>query len=595
MENRLRLALSLCAVLVVGWFFFLGPKKPQQDPKQATIAAGQNNPLPSTAQPAFQEPAKPTEPPLPVPIKTTQKPITIESVGVYRAKLSDQGLESFALLEERYKSNNQRVITTQNGTTTSTVKVLDGYKETEMVPSYRPSLVIDFPKSQFVLPPGLLWTLESPETSDDCQPTPAQSLGAPQVDQHIIVPEAGCKLSYRIELPNQVLLRKIFSFYRNVHRIDIQVEVKNITNGALSHHMSVGLESFQDPIKPGFLSPKIPPREPTWSLHSKITKTSLEDLLDKKEFDNTSGEIQWFGFNQQYFLQALALQPVRIDGRKRISAAADPSGILSLTTEYEESLLKANEKATYRFTYYAGPKIPERLSAINLSSVSEESTGLEKSIDYTLGILARPMLWILRQMYHLSRSWAVAIILLTLLVKIITIYPTYRSNQSMKAMGELKPKIDELQEKYKDDKQKLNVEIANLYKRHGINPIGGCLPMLLQMPIYLALYSMIGNSIELYRASFITPSWIPDLTAADPYFILPLLTGGTMFLQTRLSPSSADAQQKTMALMMPLIFTAFSIFLPAGLTLYILTNTLLGMLQQLVTNRLHQKKAPLKK
>ena len=121
----------------------------------------------------------------------------------------------------------------------------------------------------------------------------------------------------------------------------------------------------------------------------------------------------------------------------------------------------------------------------------------------------------------------------------------------------------------------MNLEVMELYKKHGINPLGGCLPMLIQMPIYIALYSMLGNSVELYRSGFV--GWIHDLTAPDPFFVLPLLTGVLMFVQQKLSPTPPDPQQKMMMYMMPVMFTAFSIFLPAGLTIYILTNTLLTM------------------
>jgi YidC/Oxa1 family membrane protein insertase len=224
--------------------------------------------------------------------------------------------------------------------------------------------------------------------------------------------------------------------------------------------------------------------------------------------------------------------------------------------------------------------MPRLLDGVTLDG---QPVGLSSSIDYTLESLARPMLWIMQQMYLLTHNWAIAIILLTVLVKLILLYPSHRSMQSMKAMGQLKPQIEALKEKCGDDKQKFNAEMMALYKKHNINPVGGCLPILLQMPIYFALYSMLGNAVELYRVKLF---WIPDLTAADPYFVLPLVTGALMYVQSKfLSPAPADPQQKAMITMMPVMFTVFTIFVPAGLTLYIMTNTILGMIQQVVINR----------
>jgi YidC/Oxa1 family membrane protein insertase len=249
--------------------------------------------------------------------------------------------------------------------------------------------------------------------------------------------------------------------------------------------------------------------------------------------------------------------------------------------------LQPGDSTSYRMVIYGGPKLPELLDAVSLDG---QSVGLSTSIDYTLESLARPMLWLLRQMYGMTGNWAIAIILLTLLVKLLLLYPSHRSMQSMKAMGQLKPQIDALRDKCGDDKQKFNMEMMALYKKHNINPVGGCLPILLQMPIYFALYSMLGNAVELYRVRLF---WIPDLTAADPYFVLPLVTGALMYIQSKvLSPAPVDPQQKAMTSMMPVMFTVFTIFVPAGLTLYIMTNTILGMIQQAVINRGQKQNPP---
>jgi YidC/Oxa1 family membrane protein insertase len=209
-------------------------------------------------------------------------------------------------------------------------------------------------------------------------------------------------------------------------------------------------------------------------------------------------------------------------------------------------------------------------------------------------VLARPMLWVLKTIHRGIGNWGIAVILLTVLIKIITWWPTAQSMKSAAAMAKLKPEMDKLKEKYGDDKAKMNQEVMLLYQKHKINPLGGCLPVLLQMPVYIALYSMLGNSVELYHAPL--GLWIHDLTASDPFFVLPLLTGAIMFAQQKLSPTPPDPSQKTMMTVMPLMFTGMSIFLPAGLTLYILTNTALSMVQQRIsTPRVAAAATPSKK
>jgi len=234
-------------------------------------------------------------------------------------------------------------------------------------------------------------------------------------------------------------------------------------------------------------------------------------------------------------------------------------------TEYEGAVL-------YSFELYLGPKDIDRLK--------EPEVGLEDSLDFWIvGFLSKPMLYILRWFHSIVSHWGMAIIMLTLLVKLVLLYWTQKSFSQMQRMASLKPKMDQLKEKYGKDKERLNQEMMNLYKREKVNPLGGCLPMLLQMPIWIALYRTIYASVDLYQAPL--GLWIHDLSAPDPYFIFPLVLGASMFIQQRLTPTTMDsAQAKMMQYMMPIMFTVFMLFLPSGLNLYILVNTLLSMVQQ---------------
>ena len=206
--------------------------------------------------------------------------------------------------------------------------------------------------------------------------------------------------------------------------------------------------------------------------------------------------------------------------------------------------------------------------------------GLDKSIDYGIfAILALPILHGLRILHSVLRNWGLAIITLTILIRLLMNPLTIKSLKSMKAMGELKPQLDELRTKFKDDKQRLNTETMQLFRRHGVNPMGGCLPMLLQMPIYLVLYKVLYSAIELHHAPFF--GFYKDLSAPDPYFVMPVLLGVFMLLQQHLSPMTGqDPANKMMMKLMPIMFTVFMLFLPSGLVLYILVSTVLGVAQQ---------------
>jgi YidC/Oxa1 family membrane protein insertase len=217
-----------------------------------------------------------------------------------------------------------------------------------------------------------------------------------------------------------------------------------------------------------------------------------------------------------------------------------------------------------------------------------EDSHLDQAIDVTLSFLSIPILWLLVHFQAFTRNWGVAIILLTVFIRLLTFYPTQRSLLSAKKMQKLAPKMAAIRKKYENDKQRQSVETMNLYKAHGVSPLGGCLPSLIQMPIWIALYSTLNYAVELYRSPFVLH--IQDLTAKDPYYITPLLMGGVMFLQMRMSPASPDSQQQAMmSIMMPIMFTAFSLVLPSGLAVYMLTSYLIGILQQLYVNHVDRK------
>jgi YidC/Oxa1 family membrane protein insertase len=229
-----------------------------------------------------------------------------------------------------------------------------------------------------------------------------------------------------------------------------------------------------------------------------------------------------------------------------------------------------------KFAVYVGPRDRQNLMLVGGS--------LEKAIDYGwFSFIAIPILYLLKFFYGIIRNYGIAIIILTVFVKLLLNPLTKYSMKSMKEMQKLQPKMKELKEKYKDNRERLNMETMQLFRAHKVNPMSGCLPMLLQLPIYIALYKVLWNAIELYKAPFVF--FYKDLSAPDPYLIMPIALGIFMWLQQKFTPSaSADPAQAKMMQIMPIMFTAFMLFLPSGLVLYILVNTVMSVIQQWMMN-----------
>ena len=225
------------------------------------------------------------------------------------------------------------------------------------------------------------------------------------------------------------------------------------------------------------------------------------------------------------------------------------------------------------FRVFAGPKDLAALQAVDPT--------LEKNLDFWIvGFLAKPMLWLLNSLHAAIPIWWLSIFLLTVIVRLVMLPLTHRQALSMQKMQDLKPELEELQKKYAADKPRLQTEMMNLYKRAGVNPLGGCLPIFLQMPVYIALYRCIYTAVDLFQAPLF--GWVTDMTQADPYYILPVCLGLFMVVQQRFMPQSPGAdpmQQKIMQIVMPIMFSVFMLVLPAGLVFYIFVSTAIGVLQ----------------
>ena len=295
-------------------------------------------------------------------------------------------------------------------------------------------------------------------------------------------------------------------------------------------------------------------------------RIDFDEVDDGTEAFDTQGG--WIGFSQHYFISAWIPEASQIN---RYTTRKNDVGQYFGEFTGSAIVVAPGETAEYRMGFYAGPKDQYVLAEI--------SPNLDLTIDYGfLWFLAAPIYWLLRQIDSFINNYGFSIIALTLVVKALFYKLTETQYRSMAGMRRVMPKMESLKETYGDDRMKLQQATMELYKKEKINPFGGCLPMLVQMPVFIALYWVLLESVELRHAAF--GWWLQDLSVRDPYFILPLLMAATMYLQTSLSPTPADPIQARVMKIMPVMMGVLFLWFPAGLVLYWLTNGLLGILQQ---------------
>ncbi|MEE2643499.1 MAG: membrane protein insertase YidC [Myxococcota bacterium] len=401
-------------------------------------------------------------------------------------------------------------------------------------------------------------------------------------------------------------ITKRYSLVSEEHRVEVEVEVANNGPGAVSLRWQSLLRGAQDPSvsQGGMFS------MPTKLLESVCQRSEdlerrghdaiVSDSADPDEQVAFSDGISWGSVDTRYFMSGLSASTSREDGSTaplltRCSQESGPAlAGAPLPTEWiavgtrlssENMLLHSGRSQRYRFSFFLGPKKLDLLEA--------QRPSLASAIDFGwLSPVCLPMLWSLRSFFDFLPNWGIAIILLTLLVKLLTFPLTVKQYRSMAKMKIVQPQMKELQERFKDDPQRLQSETLQLYRTHGVNPLSGCLPMFLMMPIYFALYRTIFSAVELYQADFAL--WIHDLSKPDPYFITPLVLGALFVLQMRLGSTATSGNpemQKMMTTVMPVMMTGMMLFLPSGLVIYIIVNTILGIFQQQWTQKLNASAA----
>ncbi len=371
--------------------------------------------------------------------------------------------------------------------------------------------------------------------------------------------------------PEGVTVTKRYVFHRGSYAIDLQHEVVN--NSSADWHgrqyrqlqrtqvAETGQSSFIYTYMGGVI----------YSPEEKYEKIKFDDMLDS-DLDRTITD-GWAAMLQHYFLGALVPPRGEADRyyTKTLSNARYVIGMISPT-----QTVPAGSTALFETTVFIGPKLQDEMKQV--------APGLELTVDYgLLTVLAQPLFWLLKTIHNIVGNWGWAIVIVTLLIKLAFYKLSETSYRSMANMRKLAPRLQSLKERYGDDRQKLNQAMMDLYKKEKINPLGGCLPILVQIPVFIALYWVLLESVELRHAPFIL--WITDMSSPDPYYILPLLMGATMLIQQKLNPAPLDPIQAKVMMVLPVVFTVFFAFFPSGLVLYWVVNNTLSIAQQWVITR----------
>ncbi|MEA3241074.1 MAG: membrane protein insertase YidC [Pseudomonadota bacterium] len=540
MEKRTILAIVLSLAVLMGYQYIFPPSKPV--PSTSSVAEKvSRSPVATTNKPeaatnkddSLQSPSASNESAVALPIKEALTPvvdgedITIDST-LYTCVINTVGgvMKKFTL--KNYRKD-----------------IASGSSRLEMVNVVDPSY---FPLSGKI-------ALGDQVFSDRRFVYQADTKGL----EFLQINKEQVTLELRSPQESGMTLVKKYVFYPGEYYFDLSYELQD-RNDAPTILSSTSLV-WSHEIFPAAKKPKsYVYRGPQAYVDGKLFKQSKKQKKIKKmELDGT---INWIGYTTKYFLAAIMPQEQ--------TAVSNVTGVIEKPkATIVETGMKMGGAGNFRV--FIGPKEFDYLKKFNLQ--------LDKSVDFGwFGIIARPLVQLLKFFNRYLHNYGLAIILVTILIKLVFYPLSQKSYQSMNKMKAIQPKVAKMKEKYKDDKARQQKEMMDLYRTYKVNPFGGCLPIVVQIPVFFGLYRGLMVAIELRHAPFFW--WIQDLAAKDPYYITPILMGATMFLQQKMSPTTGDAMQAKMMLFMPLIFTFMFLNFPAGLVLYWLVNNILSIGQQ---------------
>ena len=544
-QGRLLLAIGLSFLVLFVWSMYFVEQPPESEPPQQATSQEAVVDQPSGAdkeEPLEQMASTPAEPSTP---QTTEvaAPISREVSVVtpyYTVRLSNLGA-SF------------------------TSYILNEYRE---------SVDADAPKKQLIseeLKTGNLRT----RLLQRALPGLESAIFSVDSDANeIIVQDTKESLAFRWVSREGAVIQKIFTFDPQSYLIDLKVVVTNNTGQLIKDNLVL---SLRNPVVEdkgySFVGP-------SGLIDGNLEQVKIKKIEDKNQY---SGKIKWIGIEDRYFITSI-IPDKEIDGRMQLEKIDDVVMNQLINPTFE---LATGERQEFQFHVFMGPKSMALLDSLGYD--------LGKALNFGFfNFIAKPCLWFMNQIHGVIPNYGIAIILLTLCTKILLWPLGNKSYKSMSEMKKLQPLMTEIREKYKGDKQKMNQELMALYRTYKVNPMGGCLPMVLQIPVFFALYRMLYQAIELRHAPFFL--WINDLSAPDrlfdfgfsipfmePPYGIPVLTivmGATMLLQQKMSPPPGDPTQAKMMMLMPIVFTFIFINFSSGLVLYWLVNNVLSISQQ---------------
>ena len=395
------------------------------------------------------------------------------------------------------------------------------------------------------------------------------------------------ELKLRTQTAEGITVVQTLAFRRGSYVIDISYELINTSNNALPTTPYLYFQLQRDNKAPEGQSSMLPTYTgiALYNEQDKYKKIEFSDIDKNKTSYTASSDNGWIGMQEHYFVAAW-LPPDKL-GRNfytKKSALSQPGPLYIAGLGIALGEVKAQSSAKLTVPIYIGPQEQDKIAQI--------AKGLEYTVDYGIfTVLAAPLFWLLHWIYKLLHNWGWAIVALTVLIKLVFYPLNAASARSMAKLKVVGPKFKALQEQYANDKARLQQEMMELYRKEKINPLGGCLPILVQIPVFIALYWVLLSAVELRQAPWL--GWIQDLASPDPYFILPIVYAITAYLQVKLTPSAPmmDPMQQKVMQIMPVAFSVMFIFFPSGLVLYWLVNNILTIGQQWHMNRMLEKEA----
>ena len=563
MDKRTLLAvvLSVIVLLVYQNFFAKPPVKTAPAPTQqeATVASQAANPAPAAtaAAPAAATIQTATTGRIAAApaVTGTERDVIVET-PLYRAVLTTRGaaLKSFQLKQYKTEVANSedivdifmRLIGKGKPKPEGGPKLIELVHVSEGMP--RP-LSVSFPDSTVNIPDG----------------------GFYEADGSLLDMTTGKesrRLTFTQPYPGELKVEKTFTFHPDKYSFELEVRVHNLGAAPLNQNGGLTWYQYVDPAAPtdsyGHDGPV-----------SYIAKSIDRPEVKKMEADKTLGpDVSWGGFESKYFIASMIPQNPSLTSFRM---SKDASNLIAVGLKGPKNVIPPGQPGVFNYSLYLGPKDYDILKAQNI--------GLENAIDFGdwLKWLAIPLLIALKFLYGYVGNYGIAIIILTILIKLIFWPLGNKSYKSMKEMQKLQPLMAALREKYKGDKARLSQESMALYKTHKVNPLGGCLPMVVQIPVFFGLYKALLYAIELRHSPLFW--WIQDLSAKDPYYITPIIMGATMFIQQKMTPTGADPMQAKIMLFMPIIFTFMFLNFPSGLVIYWLFNNIISIGQQVYINK----------